>query len=179
MKKTLKLAGIFCLVAAIFGVVSLTLDIFYHDFSVYDIVFDAVCVALSISTGVVYLVFMNKKQEYISKRRAIFLVLSILNIFNNLVVWVISFWVQMTVNRELQPNIFVHRSESLFENEEKKGSTVDGKNVHLSEENYSEKQIAQDLTEKLNELNKLREKKLISEEEYKQMRQECINNFMK
>lgn len=179
MKKTLKLAGIFCLFAAIFNIVLLALDIFYYEFSVYDTVADAICLALSVATGTVYLVFMGKNKEYVLKHRSIFLVLAILNIFNNLVVWVIAFWVQMSVNRELQPNVFMHRSEGEVKWDNEKSSTGDEKNIQISEEDYSEKRIAQDLTEKLNELNKLREKKLISEDEYKKMRQECIEKFMK
>lgn len=169
----------FCLVAAIFSIVSLMMDFFYHDFYIYDIVSDAVCVALSVATGTVYLVFMNKDKDFILKRRSTFLVLAILNIFNNLIVWVVAFWVQMSVNRELQPNIFVQRNGEEIKQENEKSGVKDDKSIHLSEEDYSEKRIAQDLTEKLNELNKLREKNLISEEEYKKMRQECIENFMR
>jgi len=172
MKKTLRLAGILCLIASLFDVASLMLDIFYYTFSVFYVVFDSLCVGLSVATGIIFLSLMDKSEDYLIKRKSLFLTLMILNIFNGLVVWVISFWVQITITKKLQNSTFPNFSENKSEN--KDGSNT----INLDEEGYKERKIAKDLTEKLEELLRLKEKNLITEEEYKAMREEAIKKYI-
>jgi len=176
MKKTLKYGGILCLIASLFDVASLMLDIFYYTFSTYYVVFDSICILLSVGTGIIYLSLMNKTEDYLKSRRGLFLTLTILNIFNGLVVWVISFWVQITVSRRQQVGTFFPFSKE--NGQQKKDNQQDSGSINLDEESYQERKIAKDLTEKLEELVKLRDKKLITEEEYKSMREEAIKKFI-
>lgn len=176
MKKTLKLAGILCLVASIFNVASLMLDIFYYTFSVYYIVFDSICFVVSLLTGIIYLSLMNKSEDFILSRKGLFLTLMFLNIFNGLVVWIISFFVYFSITKKQRPANF-----SPFGNErgESKNETTDDSLViNLDEDSYKERKIVKDLTEKLEELIRLRDKKLISQEEYKKMREELIKKYI-
>lgn len=176
MKKTLKLGGILCLIASVFDVTSLMLDIFYYTFSVYYVVFDSICIVLSVGTGIIYLSLRNKSEKFLLSRRALFFTLTILNIFNGLVVWVISFWVQITVTRRQQAGAFFPFSK---ENAEKKDENEENSGViNLDEDSYKERKIAKDLTDKLEELERLKAKKLINEEEYKTMREDAIRKFI-
>ena len=100
IKKTLKNAGIWCLVATIISVLSLISNIYLVDFVLYNIIWDIIGIILSITTGIIYLCYSKKNKEKLLKPRKIFFILTILNIFNNLIVWVLSFWVQISYNKE-------------------------------------------------------------------------------
>ena len=97
--RTLKIAGILCLVVSLFNIYSLMMDIFVIEFSVYFIVSDSICLAFSLITGITYLCFLRKSEEKILQQKLVFSILLFLNIFNGLVVWIISFWVLIAVNK--------------------------------------------------------------------------------
>ena len=183
INKTLKTASIWCFVATLLGIGTLFYDIFAVEFSIYNIIIDAVCIGLSIFTAVVYLIYCKKtKQEILNKYR-IFYTLCFANILNSLIVWVVAFWVQMSIGREIRgqsikrvftmPNFQTEQSE-----QNEKASNNDPNTIVLDEEDYEIRTYAQNLTVKLEELKTLRSKNLISEEEYQKLRQEAINNFM-
>jgi hypothetical protein len=178
LKKTLKIAGILCLLVAVFDVAELMMDFFYYDFSVFYIVIDSVAIALSIVTGVLYLTLMNKEKDYLVKHKNTFLVLTILNIFNGIVAWILSFWVLIVVGREQTGSIW-RNFDTQSPTPNSTSGTEKKSDVELDESSYEERKIAKDLTDKLEELNRLKDKKLITEEEYKKMREDAINNFGK
>lgn len=171
MKKNLKLAGNLCLIVFAFDIVSLLLDIFYYPFSVFYVVFDSLSIALSLSTGIIYLSLMNKNAEELFKLKPLFLTLLIVNIFNGFIVWLISSFVYMSVTNKQQKSFFPFAT---FGEEQKSKETTQTEDINLDDDSYKERKIAKDLTERLEELNKLKDKNLISEEEYKSMREEEI-----
>ena len=176
INKTLKTASIWCFVSIFLGIGSLFYDIYAVEFSVYNIIIDALCIILSIITAIIYMVYAKKtKQEILNKHRT-FYILCFANIFNSLIVWVIAFWVQMSVGREIRGQSF--RRVFTMPNFAGENEETNPNNVILNEEDYEIKTYAETLTVKLEELKNLRSKNLISEEEYQKLRQEAIDNFM-
>ena len=178
IQKTLKTAGIWCLVASGIYILTLVADIFLIDFSLYNVILDGVSIVLAITTAVTYLCFSKKSKETILKNKSIFLVFSILNIFTTLIVWFISFWVQTTVARELRTDALKNAFYNQTSNQTT-GNTNNPDTIILTEDDYEIKQSAQTLSSKLEELKNLKAQNLITEEEYEKLRQEAINNFMK
>lgn len=162
MKKNLKTAGILFLVIFAFDIAGLMLDIFYYEFSVLYLVFDSISVALSLVTSITYLCLLKKSEEYLLKHKKLFLGIMIANIFNGFVAWILTFWIYFSFSKS-QSFLFNYRDKTSGQN-----------TVSLDEDSYEEKKIAQDLTERLEELLKLRDKKFISEEEYQQLREQEI-----
>ena len=180
INKTLKTASIWCFVATLLGIGTLFYDIFAIKFSIYNIIIDAICIALSIFTAVVYLIYSKKtKQEILSKFK-MFYSLCFANIFNSLIVWVVAFWVQMTIGREIRGQSIkrVFTMPNFQTEQPEKTDNENSDTIVLNEEDYEIRTYAQNLTIKLEELKNLRSKNLISEEEYQKLRQEAINNFM-
>ena len=171
MKKTLKLAGILCLVASAFNIVSLVVDILAVEFSVYIVVMDSVATFLSILTGIIYLVSLKKTEDEIIKRNGLYFTLLILNIFNSLVVWFISFWVSMSVNSASLEKNAVYLSRI---NENSNGQE---NNVNMSSENIAVTQNVARLTERLNELEELKRTKQITEKEYSSLRKKLLDSL--
>lgn len=171
MKKTLKLAGILCLVASAFNIVSLVVDILAVEFSVYIVVMDSVATFLSILTGIIYLVSLKKTEDEIIKRNGLYFTLLILNIFNSLVVWFISFWVSMSVNNaSLEKNaVYLSRTNE--------NSNTQENNANMSSENIAVTQNVTRLTERLNELEELKRTKQITEEEYASLRKKLLESL--
>ncbi len=171
MKKTLKLAGILCLVASAFNIVSLVVDILAVEFSVYIVVMDSVATFLSILTGIIYLVSLKKTEDEIIKRNGLYFTLLILNIFNSLVVWFISFWVSMSVNNaSLEKNaVYLSRTNE--------NSNTQENNANMSSENIAVTQNVARLTERLNELEELKRTKQITEEEYASLRKKLLESL--
>ena len=171
MKKTLKLAGILCLVASAFNIVSLVVDILAVEFSVYIVVMDSVATFLSILTGIIYLVSLKKTEDEIIKRNGLYFTLLILNIFNSLVVWFISFWVSMLVNNaSLEKNaVYLSRTNE--------NSNTQENNANMSSENIAVTQNVARLTERLNELEELKRTKQITEEEYASLRKKLLESL--
>lgn len=171
MKKTLKLAGILCLVASAFNIVSLVVDILAVEFSVYIVVMDSVATFLSILTGIIYLVSLKKTKDEIIKRNGLYFTLLILNIFNSLVVWFISFWVSMSVNNaSLEKNaVYLSRTNE--------NSNIQENNANMYSENIAVTQNVARLTERLNELEELKRTKQITEEEYASLRKKLLESL--
>lgn len=61
IQKTLKTAGIWCLVASVIYTLTLVADIFLIDFSLFSVILDAISIVLAIITGITYLCFFFKK----------------------------------------------------------------------------------------------------------------------
>ena len=174
MKKTLKISGILCLVASIFNIVTLVIDILSPEFSIYIIVIDSLSVLLSVITGIVYLLSLKKTEEQIIKRNGLYFALLILNIFNSLIVWFISFWVSMVVNNaNLEKNaVYLNGKENL-------GKDTQGENssTNISRENLEISRNVMRLTERLNELEELKKSKQITEEEYESLRKKLLDSL--
>lgn len=100
IKKTLKTASIWCFVASIIYIFPLLANLFLKNYSIYNIVMNFVSIILSITTGIIYFCFSKNSKETILKNKSLFLILTILNIFTNLIVWFVSFWVHSTITKE-------------------------------------------------------------------------------
>lgn len=174
MKKTLKISGILCLVASIFNIVTLVIDILSPEFSIYIIVIDSLSVLLSVITGIVYLLSLKKTDEQIIKRNGLYFALLILNIFNSLIVWLISFWVSMAVNNaSLEKNaVYLNGNENLG-----KDTQGENSNTNISRENLEISRNVVRLTERLNELEELKKSKQITEEEYESLRKKLLDSL--
>ena len=174
MKKTLKISGILCLVASIFNIVTLVIDILSPEFSIYIIVIDSLSVLLSVITGIVYLLSLKKTEEQIIKRNGLYFALLILNIFNSLIVWFISFWVSMAVNNaNLEKNaVYLNGKENLG-----KDTQGENSNTNISRENLEVSRNVMRLTERLNELEELKKSKQITEEEYESLRKKLLDSL--
>lgn len=179
IKKTLKNAGIWCLVATIISVLSLISNIYLVDFVLYNIIWDIIGIILSITTGIIYLCYSKKNKEKLLKPRKIFFILTILNIFNNLIVWVLSFWVQISYNKEMR-TIQLKQMFNMGNNNQSFNSqnNPDDNIITIDKEDYEIKEKTEKLTDKLEELKELRRKNLISEDEYEKLRQEALRKFM-
>jgi len=122
---------------------------------------------------------MKKSEKVISKSKSIFLALTIINLFTGFVSWAISFWVYLASTKQGKVEIFVtpdeknSQSENNSSNNEMQGSTI-----VLNEEDYKERNIANDLTEKLEAFKKMLDKKLITEQEYKSLREKALKDFI-
>ena len=168
LKKTLMIAGILSMVFSLFNVATLLLDIFVYKFFLFDVIYDSVCIVLSIATGIVYFVYMSKGNEEILKHKNVFLTLSIINIFNGLLIWIVAFWVEIAVNQYAR-NIFFQNTIK-FDSQEENEVASDGDYVVTDSSDV--------VSTKLEELKKLFEKNLITEEEYNKMRKEIIEKYL-
>lgn len=178
IKKTLKTAGIWCLVATILSLITLFTDIYLFEFYLYNVIVSSMEILLSVITGIIYLCYSRKTKESILKHKNLFFVLAIINIFNNLIVWFLAFWVQMTINREIRTihfkTMFNMSNNSTHYNRDEDNSDV----IVIDEDDYEIKHNAETLTSELEELKSLRDKNLITEEEYERLRQETLRKFM-
>lgn len=169
LRKALLIAGIVCVGSAMFSFAQLFSDIFYFQAKTYYIVLDGVYAALSIITGIIFLIMRNKTLKQIVDKKAMFVTLLILNIFNNLIVWAMAFWVELLVSRYSKVSTFSYnhigeQSVSKQENE-----------VVLDKDDYEIKSKVDLLTEEIEKLNKLKESGAITEEEYKKLKEDLLN----
>ena len=171
LKKTLRLAGIFCMIALCLCVGELVLDLFVYEFSIYLVLSSSVSIALTSATGITYFVLMNKSIDKIVRHKNVFLVLSIINIFNNIIVWIIAFWVQVVIGQHAVKKRFTEMFSTPEEKKENNSDVIiiDDYEIHTAKET---------LVSRLEELGELRQKQLITEEEYKNLREEAIRKFM-
>ncbi len=175
IKRTLMISGILCLVAALLSVTSLLLDILYFEFSAFDVAMTSIELALSLATGITYLIMMNFEYEKLAKYNMIFTVFAISNIFNNLLVWIVAFWVEIAVNKYIRTKNFK--------------DMLSGQNPIFKENNYESEIVLDDddytvvgkketLESKLAELKELHEKNLITDEEYEKLRHDVIEKYI-
>lgn len=169
LRKALLIAGIVCVGSAMFSFAQLFSDIFYFQAKTYYIVLDGVYAALSIITGIIFLIMQNKTLKQIVDKKAMFVTLLILNIFNNLIVWAMAFWVELLVSRYSRVSTFSynHIGEQSVPKQEDE--------VVLDKDDYEIKSKVDLLTEEIEKLNKLKESGAITEEEYKKLKEDLLN----
>lgn len=169
LRKALLIAGIVCVGSAMFSFAQLFSDIFYFQAKTYYIVLDGVYAALSIITGIIFLIMQNKTLKQIVDKKAMFVTLLILNIFNNLIVWAMAFWVELLVSRYSKVSTFSynHIGEQSVPKQENE--------VVLDKDDYEIKSKVDLLTEEIEKLNKLKESGAITEEEYKKLKEDLLN----
>lgn len=169
LRKALLIAGIVCVGSAMFSFAQLFSDIFYFQAKTYYIVLDGVYAALSIITGIIFLIMRNKTLKQIVDKKAMFVTLLILNIFNNLIVWAMAFWVELLVSRYSRVSTFSynHIGEQSVPKQENE--------VVLDKDDYEIKSKVDLLTEEIEKLNKLKESGAITEEEYKKLKEDLLN----
>ena len=169
LRKALLIAGIVCVGSAMFSFAQLFSDIFYFQAKTYYIVLDGVYAALSIITGIIFLIMQNKTLKQIVDKKAVFVTLLILNIFNNLIVWAMAFWVELLVSRYSRVSTFSynHIGEQSVPKQENE--------VVLDKDDYEIKSKVDLLTEEIEKLNKLKESGAITEEEYKKLKEDLLN----
>ena len=169
LRKALLIAGIVCVGSAMFSFAQLFSDIFYFQAKTYYIVLDGVYAALSIITGIIFLIMQNKTLKQIVDKKAMFVTLLILNIFNNLIVWAMAFWVELFVSRYSRVSTFSynHIGEQSVPKQENE--------VVLDKDDYEIKSKVDLLTEEIEKLNKLKESGAITEEEYKKLKEDLLN----
>lgn len=168
LRKALLIAGIVCVGSAMFSFAQLFSDIFYFQAKTYYIVLDGVYAALSIITGIIFLIMRNKTLKQIVDKKAMFVTLLILNIFNNLIVWAMAFWVELLVSRYSKVSTFSynHIGEQSVPKQENE--------VVLDKDDYEIKSKVDLLTEEIEKLNKLKESGAITEEEYKKLKEDLL-----
>lgn len=169
LRKALLIAGIVCVGSAMFSFAQLFSDIFYFQAKTYYIVLDGVYAALSIITGIIFLIMRNKTLKQIVDKKAMFVTLLVLNIFNNLIVWAMAFWVELLVSRYSKVSTFSynHIGEQSVPKQENE--------VVLDKDDYEIKSKVDMLTEEIEKLNKLKESGAITEEEYKKLKEDLLN----
>ena len=169
LRKALLIAGIVCVGSAMFSFAQLFSDIFYFQAKTYYIVLDGVYAALSIITGIIFLIMRNKTLKQIVDKKAMFVTLLILNIFNNLIVWAMAFWVELLVSRYSKVSTFNynHIGEQSVPKQENE--------VVLDKDDYEIKSKVDLVTEEIEKLNKLKESGAITEEEYKKLKEDLLN----
>ena len=172
LRKALLIAGIVCVGSAMFSFAQLFSDIFYFQAKTYYIVLDGVYAALSIITGIIFLIMQNKTLKQIVDKKAMFVTLLILNIFNNLIVWAMAFWVELLVSRYSRVSTFSynHIGEQSVPKQENE--------VVLDKDDYEIKSKVDLLTEEIEKLNKLKESGAITEEEYKKLKEDLLNKSL-
>lgn len=111
----------------------------------------------------------NKTLKQIVDKKAMFVTLLILNIFNNLIVWAMAFWVELLVSRYSRVSTFSynHIGEQSVPKQEDE--------VVLDKDDYEIKSKVDLLTEEIEKLNKLKESGAITEEEYKKLKEDLLN----
>lgn len=169
LRKALLIAGIVCVGSAMFSFAQLFSDIFYFQAKTYYIVLDGVYAVLSIITGIIFLIMRNKTLKQIVDKKAMFVTLLVLNIFNNLIVWAMAFWVELLVSRYSRVSTFSynHIGEQSVPKQENE--------VVLDKDDYEIKSKVDLLTEEIEKLNKLKESGAITEEEYKKLKEDLLN----
>lgn len=110
-----------------------------------------------------------KTLKQIVDKKAMFVTLLILNIFNNLIVWAMAFWVELLVSRYSKVSTFSynHIGEQSVPKQENE--------VVLDKDDYEIKSKVDMLTEEIEKLNKLKESGAITEEEYKKLKEDLLN----
>lgn len=171
-KKALFVAGIVCVVSSMFSFAQLFSDIFYFNAATYYVVLDGVYAALSMTTGIIFLVMRSKSLKDIVEKRGMFITLLVLNIFNNLIVWAMAFWVELLVSRYSKVSNFDYNHVG------EQNTKVQENEVVLDKDDYEIKSKVDMLTEEIEKLTKLKESGAITEEEYKKLKEDLLNKSL-
>lgn len=172
IKKALFVAGIVCVVSSMFSFAQLFSDIFYFNAATYYVVLDGVYAALSMTTGIIFLVMRSKSLKDIVEKRGMFITLLVLNIFNNLIVWAMAFWVELLVSRYSRVSKFDYNHVG------EQNTKVQENEVVLDKDDYEIKSKVDMLTEEIEKLTKLKESGAITEEEYKKLKEDLLNKSL-
>lgn len=167
IKRVLKIAGIICFVSSALYLFYLVAEIFSATQNVFNIVSNAVSIALVIITGSVYLQLSRRTVEEIAGKQNLFFTLTILNIFNSFVVWAVAFWVEIVASRLTRHDVYMPRK--------------DGEEIgdEIAPDDYEIRDVEKTLSERLEEIEDLKRKNLIMDDEYKALREEAINKYLK
>lgn len=164
-KKTLLISGIICLVSGLFDILALCLAIFDIKPDTYTIVINSLYVFLSITTGIIYLCVMGKPTDWLVKNRILFVVLMFLNIINGLVVWLVSFWVEIVITEQYRIKLFNQNTNKPNENGD----------ITLHDNDYEITSKVDFIKSEIEKLDEMKRKNQITEEEYNRLREEIIN----
>jgi len=174
-KKTLLIAAILCVLAGLFSVYNLIQDLSVEKISKFEVGFDILQIALSFITSIIYLFFSFKSNEYVLKCARFFYTICFVNIFNSIIAWVITFWVEITIGKfanKIRYTQILKRQQNF--DELNTGSDI----VDMSEEDYEINKTTDILSKRLNELKTAYENNEISEQEYEQLKDEVIKKYM-
>lgn len=163
-RKTLMISGIICLVSSMLSVMTLWFDLLAKELVVYSIVLDSLAIVLSITTGVIYLCVMNKGNDWLVDHRMLFVVLMFLNIVNGLIVWLVSFWVEIVITEQYRIKFFNQSN--------KPGQEGD---ITLHDNDYEITSKVDYIKSEIEKLDELKRKHMITEEEYNRLREDIIN----
>lgn len=172
IKKALFVAGIVCVVSSMFSFAQLFSDIFYFNAATYYVVLDGIYAALSMTTGIIFLVMRNKSLKEIVEKKSMFITLLVLNIFNSLIVWAMAFWVELLVSRYSRVSNFDYNHVG------EQNTKVQENEVVLDKDDYEIKSKVDMLTEEIEKLTKLKESGAITEEEYKKLKEDLLNKSL-
>lgn len=172
LKKTLTIAWILCVVACVFSVYNLVLELKDVTSKLY-VFYAGLQVVLCLITAGIYFVYSLKKEQEIIKKVRLFYTICFVNIFNNIIAWAVSFWVEIVVGRTLARARFKNvQVQPVFEEVENKDV------VDMNEEDYEIKKSADVLSKKLEELDEKLKNNEITQEQYNQLKNEVINKYM-
>jgi len=170
INKNLKIAGFCILGLGILNIYLIVTDFLINKFEIFYLITDIIGLVLSLVTGAIYLYYSKKDKTKIVARHKTFFIISLLNIFNNIIVWFFTLWIQNTITKAR----FMERG--FVVNEYK--NTQEPDSIILDESSYEVKDSVEWLNQKLNEINELKEQGKISEEEYKILREEAVKKYM-
>lgn len=174
LKKTLKIAGFLLFLALALSVYYLYVDLSANKVSKYNVLNDIVEIVISIVTISYYFVYSLKTERQIMQSSKLFFTLSIVNIFNNFIAWIITFWIEIVVARQIN---HIHLNNFSQNINQKKNKTLDNV-IDLQDVDYSVESSASTLTKRLDELKEMFNNNQISVEEYEKLRQEAIKKYM-
>ena len=172
LKKALFVAGIVCVVSSMFSFAQLFSDIFYFNAATYYVVLDGIYAALSMTTGIIFLVMRNKSLKEIVEKKSMFITLLVLNIFNSLIVWAMAFWVELLVSRYSRVSKFDYNHVG------EQNTPKQENDVVLDKDDYEIKSKVDMLTDEIEKLNRLKESGAITEEEYKKLKEDLLNKSL-
>ena len=173
INKTLKKYGIFALITILINIALLLVDIFVYKFSIFSIVLDSISVVLTLFTGVMYLCYSKQSANKIAQSKNLFLVVSLVNILNNLIIWFMSFHIYILVNalnskmviqKGIQPSLFQTECED---------------EIIIDIEEYDAKTRSDILVERLEKIKSLKANNLITDQEYQKLREESLKEFIR
>lgn len=176
IKKALSVAGILCVVSSMFSFAEMFSDLYYFQLGTYAVVMDGICATLSVVTGIVFLIMKNKSLKQIVDKRWLFVTLLVLNIFNNLIVWAMAFWVELLVSRYSRVSNFDYNHIGAKQNEEHKEQNPN--EIVLDQDDYEIKNKVDILTEEIEKLTRLKDSGAITEEEFQKLKQDLINKSL-
>ena len=166
IKRTVKIAGIIALGINVVNISNLLMSIFAKEFSVLAVVTESICVAITFVTGIVYLCLSKKSNSDIIKRRGLFLTICLLNILNNILVWIIALWVEISVSNAARFGFLNHSYNS------------EDDSIEIDKNNYTVNKETDYLAESLKDLETMKNKGEITEEEYAELRKKLISRFL-